>query len=1724
MTTPDRLNHMKKCISKNENYLYHTDGEVLSSKGKYISCEFILTTSNFYVLRQDGKSSSDFKVKHNLSFLDIDSINFVDQNTRIFECFGQKVRIYSENMDELEENYTSQIERLNWNSAALCSVKYNSYPEGLPNIQTPKTRPDSISIYRYLAICRKFDINNDPTVKQVLIFFEKTNKTSISFDATINQPPYPECIYVPLVTEPNLSYVNFNAFAPDCINYILGNLLKRSKNISCISLSNYTTLDPFAIGFATAENPPVVSWKFENCFQDSERFITFFTEFSKYQGDIQTLIINGVNLNIGVVRRMCTFFKAARCFVNLEVFQLNNLTSSHQNTYELYQIVEKTMQSLPRLVNLSCSQWQPAIEITNVQLGKPYEFTQCANLRHLHLAGINLTENQGSLQLPPNLVELDVYNATFTSTSLIAFLRSIKEFGKNIAINIGRISMRDSDWFAFFRDCPSLEPLTNVTELNYSSNKMQVGFENQLIRLFISPTLKFLALSNIFTPENVQQLNTIVEALQKIELYGLEIQGGKSKKLNDDVLELFPKLKKIKTLEYLDIQHHAVSDKGTSTLFKTIKTMKLLHEVLIDGTANQSRTNFYLFYGQIWLIKTIRAIQLPTKDWDRILQSSLHTSEFVQDRFIRWYDAMLTKMHTTTPFVRTEFYRTGRKIAELQNYANNFPISLIIPTVYEHMWQFPWFETAMCQRSLCDKEFLPTDDFAERQITSITSPFLPPTFEGPANLIIPQKLRRQFGVEQIHVHRVIEEVKDDNQIFEQIREDFVKKYAGMIKDSTIQLLQDVDAIADFFKQNESEETDLVSSLEVPEPESYINNAELMFFQHELAQINAIKQSTETGVHTTQFSTNLTTTMDDSIFEESGFSKKRSKFVIKNTADLSLTKLESIESALRKNNLEIKNNEGEGLLLDRIENGNVFIDENNKKESIKKLNKLTELNNILMQKYNVSMEPETEENNQRLKLPQPYPIHSFALDENILGKPKQKRIFNGVSDSDDNELFEGLSDDDNLDENNDFYNSNVPQPTYAESTQEADEEESELAPNVAAQFIIRKKEDQKVEEQAENDNVNPEEFNTVYMSTTELINPISSLFAQQAGNTNPSEFGNGHEAGESSDSGEEPPELPPPMSMDIPSIPSIPVVTPPPQDEKSEDSKIIPNNPSSPDSILTLPQVPIPHVPQSSDNLDTLNLKKVQIAPVVPKLNSQSIPQIPSSENILANELPLPKPVSPIIPENLINKGPSITNSLENFNSLIIPNKNNEPNSIPKVSVPPPSPISSPSLLATQMPPSNSHPSLNIPTIQVPPPAIPTSTSSNELDNQALSLATNIPQTPKVTIPPPPKVVVPPSLKTGIPGQNIEIPPPPVFAPGPPPLATGLPIQEPLNIPPPVVPQPSTLPQPPKISIPDTPSSFSTQVPTAQQTTIPPIPTIQPKGENPTMPPPPPPIPVPSVPSTLSTTVPSSLNTTLPSAFSTGIPTDEQITIPPPPVIPNNSQLPPPIVSNIPAPPPLTIPPTPPISNIPQNNNTDSSLLKTTILTPPVNIQIPPPHISPQLTTGIPAPQIPQIPSPNTINNNGIPPIVPTPSPSPLNQPNQQAPFRMPNLPPIPPAGQPQAFQMPSLPPVPNANSNQDLSSGFKMPALPTINTPQQTGNFTSNFSMPPLPGNQQPTSTNVLPPPLVPQLPPIGNPPQIPVNPQLNNFESTVIPSKLNQSSTFNVPNIPVPKPQGQGQ
>lgn len=838
MTDNDMVSNptIRKHISKFEEIVFTANGEILTTKDSYVSCIIVVTTSIIYIFKI--KFAGKITLKYRLSIHDLTGIRYMSTLARVLTADVMILTVQSEKIKEFEQAIISVFNKFNYASNCPLTIDFDDYPKDKPKLGSISQRPEHLSLYRYHTLITRYMMPSHSDHKNIYLFYEATNKTSITFDNDIVEPEYYDIISIPVSHESNLRYINFNGFAPNTINFMLRDIIMKSKSITTITLRNYQELlKPDIIEFAKNSDPSIVSWTFENCFENGAEFLQFFGQFSTYQGVIQSLTIRNIQLTAGITRAFCEYLKNSRCFINLESLVIENVSTSVEiNGIDLYNTIDNACKNLAKLTHLSVCGWSTTVTHRKVALGVPYLITQCQTLRHLCISHQSFMEMDGFLQLPPGLVQLDCGFCIFSCTSLMSLIRSIKEHGKRLSVNLSTLQMKTVDWQGFYRDSIALKGIDNIVELNFSGNKFAPEFEKTFCEIFVSPTLKFIDLSNIFTADDASlaQLYYIIKQLEKIDLYGFAIEGGEQAKIGDKITDVIFALRNMKSMEYLDVAYHNVSDSATLNLHKHLELLKMLHEIKMDGTENLGKHNFLGFYKKLFQPLNINSIWFPLADYKR-LYSKLDAivSDFGSDKCQAWWEVVFAKNLISTPFIRAEFYRRNKPFTEFQDFLATFPIPLWGEKIDTHYFHHNWHSTNSDQRSLYDEEFLSCDKFVTRQTASMTSPFSPPKFEGPSEITIPVIMRRYFGTEQFNVQRKIVEVKHS----EEIREEFVHSHMNMINKDTASMIVDVDRLTDMLAQLADEETDLECNIPAEKPAEVINPAELEFFKKELRALH-----------------------------------------------------------------------------------------------------------------------------------------------------------------------------------------------------------------------------------------------------------------------------------------------------------------------------------------------------------------------------------------------------------------------------------------------------------------------------------------------------------------------------------------------------------------------------------------------------------------------------------------------------------------------------------------------------------------------------------------------------------------------------------------------------------------------------------------------------------------------------------------------------------------------
>jgi len=831
------IEQIKKIITINDsNIISAINGKVMNSKGKRNDCYIVVTNHGIYILKGSFLSKS-LKVKHFIHILKIKKIQYLNNNTRVLVAFPQEINIVSNEIKIAEDSIMSILSILNYRSNRKHEIEFIGFPD-TPSFQPLTNRPANLSVTRYSILSSMYDSAIDHKLRHLFEYFESSSRVYFHIDDSISEPEYPIPISGSIYSESDLVRVSFNKFAPESIALILKKILQFSKTLHTIDLKGYSIINEESIKFNEIPKPSVVSWSFVDCFQDSNKFISFFQGFSQYCGQLQKLRISNISMPLAIAKQFFNLLKTSRCYLTLEIIELENVVTSEKNCYEIFKLFETTCRCFPRLVKMSASGWKDFLIYPEISLNDNFLISQCSELRHLDLSYTNFISLQGSIIFPKKIIQLDCSNCMFSSSSLISFFTSISKIEGNLSLDLSNFIMRKGEKSVFYRDFSSMDPLNNIVELSWNDNEYPPGFSEQFCRVLMpQDSFRFLSISRVFSPESMSELFQLMEYLSKTKLYGLEINGGPGFAFQNNVDEFWRKLKDISTLEYFEFRNHEIPEKTALEFVKIIRSLKMLHEVLLDGLLLPSRSAFFGFYGQIWSIKNIRAVSFPYQDYCRVLTSSFYTSDWKTDRFVKFQERLNSKLVPSDPFMRSEFFQSGIDITKFAEYHQSFPVSL------KKLEEVPIGiisidDKCSSLRSCADTSFSSINDisFSDYQAKFLMSPFRPPFFEASQEVAVPQNLHRFFGVDNVYINSEEINAMNKNTIETPvIRQDFIDKYSGLIKIENKDFFDILDTIQNRIKPYvTSIDSEIPKSRIVSEsPHMVLNQAEIDFLKQEL---------------------------------------------------------------------------------------------------------------------------------------------------------------------------------------------------------------------------------------------------------------------------------------------------------------------------------------------------------------------------------------------------------------------------------------------------------------------------------------------------------------------------------------------------------------------------------------------------------------------------------------------------------------------------------------------------------------------------------------------------------------------------------------------------------------------------------------------------------------------------------------------------------------------------
>ncbi|KAK8864896.1 hypothetical protein M9Y10_010423 [Tritrichomonas musculus] len=748
------------------------------------------------------------KAKIVVSLFDIIGFDFKSKN-EILCRFGnsQTILLEIDNYKPFIQSILDHHSQMFYRSPFIKPIELNNFPESLHPTQ-PISPPSNIISLRYISICAKYQQPIDPETKHIFEIYEKSDKLSITFNFKCQPPINYHFISSPLMHEPLLHGLIFDQYSPHNVCKIIYSLLKYNKNIISIIMRNYNDLTYEQFGFSNLKNPSVVSWHFSNLSLTDQRLSLFFMEFKSYQGDLIQLSLDHIHFTTTSADRLAKLIAFHHCFRSLEVFNLTYIDGCGQNINKILNSFQKTVSQLRSLQKVTFANWNPQPSITsppkppNVKssIQIPFQFIRTTSVRYLSLISFDLRMVNYKIVLPSNINCLELRKCKFNCCSLMNVLEAALSINSPCILSLAEMEIDNGELQQFYQESSKIQSFKNLVEFDYSCNSIPTHFVKEFNRIFISPSLKFLSLNNVFGPNQITELAAVLAACEtNCQLWGLELMGGKIKRtIGPKLKEVFPFIIPQTQLEHLNISAQQFTDMIINDVYNFFDSMKNLLYLSVDGSAINKLQTLFDFYEHIFVKTRSRAITRPFMDLDSLIIGNNVEETIHSSMFLTFKQRMLSQMTPSDRFIRTFYYIRYPDMNRFQTFLSVFPLAATELPSNDKYGINCITQTSIPLRSLSDfdfQEIRTAEEIGTYQASLFHSPFdyVPPIKSELKSFELPPALKKFKGSYVYDANLTRPEIKKKVKPRE-----IVHRYQGMINVKNKPLFRNLTIIEDLF--------------------------------------------------------------------------------------------------------------------------------------------------------------------------------------------------------------------------------------------------------------------------------------------------------------------------------------------------------------------------------------------------------------------------------------------------------------------------------------------------------------------------------------------------------------------------------------------------------------------------------------------------------------------------------------------------------------------------------------------------------------------------------------------------------------------------------------------------------------------------------------------------------------------------------------------------------------
>ncbi|EAY18047.1 hypothetical protein TVAG_113910 [Trichomonas vaginalis G3] len=598
---------LKKCSTffqfPEESSVAHVDGLDLLTVNRQKSI-IILTNAALYKFNIDNDNVS---LESSHSILDLAKIFYREPNEIVLNFVDQKYHLQTTNSFTFANSILAQCSIIYFKINNIDLV-VESLPENLITYKELTKRPILLLQTRFLAFAHHYKVKTIPSNVKVFKNWDRNPVSSITLESSTERIQNINAFTKAIAWDPNLFSLILKSFSPEHIVNFASQVVSNSIFLRALHLSNYRISSQNEFNFTLGPQCRFESINISNCI--TTFVFSVLNGFKNYKGKIKSISISNCALNNIDSLNLMNIIAEYPCFKHLTSFSLENASFEDiipEKFENIFQMFTKIKEIYLNNINGDVSKHVKAL-------------LRHKNLNHIEIDKCTMKEATTMESSSENIVVLIIRDCILSQEALKGIAASILSKKRKKLCVFGLQGFMNSDQsLLYMNTLLEISPQPDIIEFDFHGFSIDQNSVNSFIEFLKTQTnLLYLGVRACFRKNTNVTLPLLADFIVKSRLSGIDISSDKLRGTPQSYVSFINSLTNCKSLTSISFMNTRLGDSGAQSIIKLAHELPSLEEISLDNIDLPSKTSFINLYSRLLEIASLRSIQTPKNDIQRL--------------------------------------------------------------------------------------------------------------------------------------------------------------------------------------------------------------------------------------------------------------------------------------------------------------------------------------------------------------------------------------------------------------------------------------------------------------------------------------------------------------------------------------------------------------------------------------------------------------------------------------------------------------------------------------------------------------------------------------------------------------------------------------------------------------------------------------------------------------------------------------------------------------------------------------------------------------------------------------------------------------------------------------------------------------------------------------------------------------------------------------------------